>query len=162
MTVNVAPSRSSLLDLGYFQGNVEEIAVALDAFRDGDQTLDVLERNGPNRLISQAEYLYTLAVLCLKIVREIAARLHQAGWGKEDEELFLRTFENLADVWPTYKRILGSLECARWGGEPSPDQIFAALERPRRRYIIAMDAYRVQLLIVREYVRRAMDDVSVV
>jgi hypothetical protein len=162
MTVNAAPLPSSLLDFDYFQGNVEEIAVALDAVRDGDQALDVLERNGPNRLIPQAEYLYILAVLCLKIVREIAARLHQAGWGKEDEELFFRTFENLADVWPTYKRILGSLECARWGGEPSPDQIFAALERPRRRYIIAMDSYRVQLLIVREYLRRAVDDVSAI
>lgn len=162
MTVNAASSRSSLPDLCYFQGNVEEIAVALDAFRDGDQTLDVLERNESNRLIPQAEYLYTVAVLCLKTVREIATRLHQAGWGKEDEELFSRTFENLADVWPTYKRIFGSLECARWGGEPSPDQILAALERPRRRYVTAMDAYRVQLLIVVEYLRRAVDDVSAV
>jgi hypothetical protein len=152
-----------------FRKNVKIIAMALNAIRDVDQAPDMLEIDvslehntidnkvgAPNR-VTQAEYLYTIAVVCLKTMRRIARQLHKVGWGKEDEELFARAFENLADVWSTYKRILGDLERARWGGEPSPDQVLAGLERPRRRYLTELDAYRVQLLVVLEYLDRAMD-----
>jgi hypothetical protein len=90
------------------------------------------------------------------MARLIAGQLHQAGWRNEDEELFLRAFENLADVWSTYKRILDDLKRARWGGELSPDRVLAGLERPRRRYLAKLDAYRVQLLVAEAYLNRAV------
>jgi hypothetical protein len=164
-----AASGSSLADVNTFRKNARIIAIALNDIRDADQAPDVLEIDvplehytidnqvGTSNLVTQAEYLYTIAVVCLKTTRRIAGQLHKVGWGKEDEELFTRAFENLADVWSTYKRILGDLERARWGSELAPDQILAGLERPRRRYLTELDAYRVQLLVVLEYLDRAMD-----
>jgi hypothetical protein len=164
-----AASGSSLADVNAFRENVRTIAMVLNALREADQTPDMLEIDVPlehntidnqvdaPNLITQAEYLYTIAVVCLKTVRRVAGQLQKVGWRKEDEELFSRAFENLADVWSTYKRILGDLKYARWGGESSPDQVLAALERPRRKYLTELDAYRVQLLVVLEYLDRAMD-----
>jgi hypothetical protein len=154
-----AASVPSLADVTAFQENARTIAIVLNAIREADQTPDMLEtevpldHNAPDP-VTWAEYLYTIAVVCMKTVRRIAGQLHKMGWRKEDEELFSRAFENLADVWSTYKGILGALEQARWGGEPSPDQVLAGLERPRRKYLIGLDAYRVQLLVVQEYLGR--------
>jgi hypothetical protein len=149
-----------------FRESAAEIALVLDAISEAEQTPDLLEMKvAPDRsvtdnqadssnLVTQAEYLYAGAVQCRKMARRIAGELRQAGWRNEDEELFFRAFENLADVWSTYKRILDDLKRARWGGELSPDQVLAGLERPRRRYLAKLDAYRVQLLVAEEYLNR--------
>jgi hypothetical protein len=162
-------SGPSLADVKAFRENARTIAVILNAIREADQTPDILEIDvplenstidnqvGTPNLVTQAEYLYTTAVACLKTVRRIAGQLHKVGWRKEDEELFSRAFDNLADAWSTYKRILGDLIYARWGGEPSLDQVLAGLECPRRKYLTGLDAYRVQLLVVLEYLDRAMN-----
>jgi hypothetical protein len=151
-----------------FRESAREISLVLDAIREAEQTPDLLDVEIPpdynasdNQVdsvhpVTRAEYLYAGAVQCRKMARRIAGQLRQAGWRNEDEELFLRTFENLADVWSTYKRILDDLKRARWGGELSPDQVLAGLERPRRRYLAKLDAYRVQLLVAEEYLNRAM------
>jgi len=157
-----AASGPSLADVTAFQENTRKIAIVLNCIREADQTPDMLEtdapldHNAPDPVI-WAEHLYTIAVVCLKTVRRIAGQLHKVGWRKEDEELFSRAFENLADAWSTYKGILGDLKDARWGGEPSPDQVLAGLERPRRKYLTELDVYRVQLLVVQEYLDRAVD-----
>ena len=151
-----------------FRESAREISLVLDAIREAEQTPDLLEAEIPSdcnvsdnqadsfHLVTRAEYLYAGAVQCRKMARRIAEQLRQAGWRNEDEELFLRAFENLADVWSTYKRILDDLKRARWGGELSPDQVLAGLERPRRRYLAKLDAYRVQLLVAAEYLNRAV------
>lgn len=151
-----------------FRESAAEISLVLDAIREAEQTPDMLEveitpacnpsGNQADSLhpVTRAEYLYAGAVQCRKMARRIAGQLHRGGWRDEDEELFLRAFENLADVWSTYKRILDDLKRARWGGELSPDQVLAGLERPRRRYLAKLDAYRVQLLVAEEYLNRAV------
>lgn len=143
------------------------IAGVLNALHEADQTPDILEidvlleRNGIDSaayepaMVTRAEYLYAIAVVCLKTVRNISGHLNKVGWRREDIELFSRTFENLADAWSTYKRILRDLNHASWGGESSPAQVLAGLERPRRKYITKLDAYCVQLLVVLEYLDRA-------
>jgi hypothetical protein len=150
-----------------FRASVREIALVLDAISEAEQTPDLLELEVPLSgdvagdqagfapAATRAEHLYARAVLCRKVARRIAGQLRQAGWRKEDEELFSRAFENLADVWSTYKRISDDLKRARWGGEPSPDLVLAGLERPRRRYLAGLDAYRVQLLVAEEYLNRS-------
>lgn len=152
-----------------FRASVREIALVLDAISEAEQTPDLLElevlpsrhvtgdQAGSARAATRAEHLYARAVLCRKAARLIGGQLRQAGWSKEDEELFTRAFENLADVWSTYKRISDDLKRARWGGEPSPDLVLAGLERPRRRYLAGLDAYRVQLLVAEEYLNRSAD-----
>ena len=94
------------------------IVAVLNALREGDQTPDMLEidilaeQDGIDSAtdepttVTQAEFLYSVAVVCLKTVRRIAGHLNKVGWTREDVELFSRTFENLADAWSTYKRIL--------------------------------------------------------
>lgn len=125
-----------------FRESAREIALVLDAIREAEQTPDLLEiavasdcnaidnQAASSNLVTRAEYLYAGAVQCRRMARRIAGQLRQAGWRNEDEELFLRAFDNLADVWSTYKRILDDLKRARWGGELSPDQVLAGLERP--------------------------------
>jgi len=152
-----------------FRDSVREIGLVLDVISEAEQTPDLLEievtldGNATDNqaksvnAVTRAEHLYASAVLCRKVARQIAGQLRQAGWRKEDEELFSRAFENLADVWSTYKIILDDLKRARWGGEPSPDQVLAVLERPRRRYLAGLDAYRVQLFVAEEYLNRAVD-----
>jgi hypothetical protein len=157
----------SSADMDAFRKNVMIIAGVLNSLQEGDQTPDMLEmdvlaeRNGIDSAtdepstVTQAEFLYAIAVVCLKTVRRIPGHLNKVGWRREDVELFSRTFENLADAWSTYKRILRDLNHASWGSESSPDRVLAGLERPRRKYIIELDAYCVQLFVVLEYLDRA-------
>jgi hypothetical protein len=161
--------RRGLSAMDDFRDSVREITLVLDVINEAEQTPDLLEIEvAPNGnaadnqakyvgTVTSAEHLYASAVLCRKVARRIAGQLHQAGWRMEDEELFFRAFENLADVWSTYKKILDYLKRARWDGEPSLDQVLIGLERPRRRYLAGLDAYRVQLLVVEEYLNRAVD-----
>lgn len=151
-----------------FRESAREISLVLDAIREAGQTPDMLEikvspdynatdnKTDTPSPVTLAEHLYIGAVGCLKMAQRVAGQLHQAGWKKEDEELFSRAFENLADVWSTYKIILDDLKRARWGGDPSPDQVLAGLERPRRRFLARLDAYRVQLLVAEEYLNQAV------
>lgn len=157
----------SSADMNAFRENVMIIVAVLNALREGDQTPDMLEidvlaeHNGIDSAtdepttVTQAEFLYSIAVACLKTVRRIAGHLNKVGWTREDVELFSRTFESLADAWSTYKRILRDLNHASWCGESSPDRVLAGLERPRRKYITELDTYCVQLFVVLEYLDRA-------
>src|SRR5260370_42108038 len=74
--------------------------------------------------------------------------LRAVGYSSGNTEVLKTAFENLADVWSTYKRLIDYLDIASWDRDPSPARIWAELEAPRRRYIRALSAYYVQLSVV--------------
>jgi hypothetical protein len=92
-----------------------------------------------------------IALTCRDTVRDIKDYLCEEGWTEQNETGFRRAFEDLLDAWTTYQDALRFRSEARWDEEPSPVQAMAALERPRRRYIGALDAYRTALSVVVSY-----------
>jgi hypothetical protein len=105
--------------------------------------------------VTIAADLYSVVRTCRNTVRQISGYLHEKGWSTDDKMRIEKAFGDLAVVWTTYKRVIDQLDYARWGGTPSPDQIWAALEDPRRRYISALKGYHGQLLLVLSYLKPA-------
>ena len=156
-------------DVRVFRESLQTIATVVTAIRNADQmpnTLEAeepLESNGTNNearepaMVTRAENLYAMAVRCLKMVRRITGYLRTLGWTNEQEEIFGRAFEALADGWSTYQAVLGDLGHIGWDDETPRDRVLAGLERPRRKYINLLDAYQVQLLVVLEYLDQGTD-----
>ncbi len=102
--------------------------------------------------VTEAEYLFRAARWCRNFVVTATADLKAAGWEDIKEAQFTQSFRKLVDAWTTYRRVLGYLPDADWEGDgPTPGQVLADLEAPRRGFITALDAYRVQLLFVQRY-----------
>jgi hypothetical protein len=105
-----------------------------------------------NETVTLAAYLFSIAGTCRDKTRSIAKDLYNAGWTKQDQQLLERAFEDLREVWTTYRSLLLDLQDASYGGEPpTPGQVREDLERPRRRFIAALDIYRVQLRVALNY-----------
>jgi hypothetical protein len=165
----VVPAAPSPDDVRVFRESLQTIARVITAIQNADQmpsTLEAeepLERNGTDNealepaMVTRAENLYAIAVRCLKMVRRIAGYLRTLGWTKEQEEIFGRAFDALADGWSTYQVVLGDLGHIGWDDETPRDRVLAGLERPRRKYINLLDAYQVQLLVVLDYLDPATD-----
>lgn len=152
-----AAPRPSQAEMAAFRKKVQLIEKVLDVLAAGELTPDLLDLDVADVSVESlalepdeagsdtlAAYLYSVALECLKTVQGF----HAAGCKINNWGILQRAFEDLIDVWSTYRKILSQGDTARWGEEPSPDQIWAALERPRRRYIKALDKYLAQLLVV--------------
>jgi hypothetical protein len=100
--------------------------------------------------IRVAAYLYSIARTCRDIVKDenFNEFLRTKGYIQKDTTALLTAFENLADVWSTYKKVIDRLDIASWDREPSFDRIWTALEVPRRKYIRALSTYYAQLSVV--------------
>ena len=95
-------------------------------------------------LDDQAAHLFTLARWCRNSAR---AELRDMGWDAGQEAAFTHSFEDLVDVWTTYKCVLAFLPGADGeAGRPTRGQVLADLERPRRRFASALAAYNARLL----------------
>ena len=135
----------------------------LKVIDDAEQTPDVLEKhkietqeNGAYaNTVTLAAYLYSIARICRNTVRGTAQDLYEAGWMREDAELFMLTFENLVDVWTTYKNALEDLQDASSDKESSSARTVLGTER--RRYIEALEKYYIQLLVVLRYIDDAVE-----
>jgi hypothetical protein len=102
--------------------------------------------------VSEAEYLFVKARWCRDFTADTIAILRDEGWEDSEEDHFEQAFWNLVDVWTTYRRVMGFLPGAGWGGDrPTPGQVLADLQAPRRAFIKALDTYHVQLLTVQRY-----------
>lgn len=153
----------------FLQKSKEEIRKNLTVLDAAKLTLDILEEatvsipvSGPFELSETAEdgderetirlaaYLYSIARTCRDIVIDESFNefLRTKGYIQEDTTALLTAFEDLANVWTTYKKLIDRLDIASWDREPSFDRIWTALEVPRRRYIRALSAYYVQLSVV--------------
>lgn len=106
----------------------------------------ILEAESGNPLTTEAEQLYTMARFCRNFVDEGAQALKIAGW--KDEAAFLRTFKKLYDTWTTYHGVLAYRGTENWDEGPTPGQVLADLEKPRRNFIAALDTYSVELQAV--------------
>jgi hypothetical protein len=158
---DTAATRLSADELDFLRESERKIQAVLEVIDEAEQTPDLLELNMANvggldspldgNIVPLAEYLYSVSRICRNIVRSIAMSLREAGWDEEGEIRFLRAFRKLVDRWTTYHRVLNDLNEASWGGTPSPDQVLQGLEKPRRAYIDALDAYHVQLQVVLNY-----------
>jgi hypothetical protein len=106
--------------------------------------------SGQGDTIRLAAYLYLIALTSRDTIKNVNFNefLRKAGYSQASTELLLTAFENLEDVWSTYKKVIDCLDIATWDKDPSPDRIWAALEVPRRRYIRTLSAYYVQLSVV--------------
>lgn len=99
--------------------------------------------------ISAAGYQFLIAGWCRDFVGAVNADLKAAGgWDDKKEEQLRQSFNRLADAWSTYRHVLGLLRDAGYGEGPTPGQVMADLEAPRRRFIDALDAYHAHLLTV--------------
>lgn len=157
---------SFLPQISLLRESKREIEVILKVLDEGKLTLDLLEQNtvdipisdlfhpreaGENsdqgETIRLAVYLQSIALTCRDTVNDknFNKFLQRKGYTLGNMELLLTAFENLNDVWSTYKKVIDCLDIATWDRNPSPDRIWAALEAPRRRYIRALSAYYVQL-----------------
>jgi hypothetical protein len=164
-TTPTTSAKSSVL-----RENERAIHQVLRVLHDAQETPDLLERytvevdmptildgkrveteTRERNTVTLAAYLYLIARMCRNTARDIVEDLHQAGWTRESQSVFLLAFENLVDRWTTYKSVLRDLQNARGGREPSFDHILRGLEKPRRAYIDALDAYHVQLQVVLNY-----------
>lgn len=152
-----ATPRPSQAEMAAFQKKVQLIEKVLDVLAAGELTPDLLDLDvadviveglalGPGEARSDtlAAYLYSVALECRQTVENFAA----AGRMVSNWAVLIEAFEGLIDVWSSYRKTLSQRDIARWGAEPSPDQIWTALEGPRRRYIKALDKYLAQLLVV--------------
>jgi hypothetical protein len=161
---------SFLQQIAVLQEGKQEIGVILRVLHEADLPLNLLENNlvdvhvpdlrGAARARSGSEqadetvrlavYLHTIARECRNIVedRRFNEFLRTVRYTKENTEVLLAAFNELADAWSAYQPVINRLDVAEWGERPSPDQIWIALKRPRREYIDALGAYYVQLLNV--------------
>jgi hypothetical protein len=102
--------------------------------------------------VSEAEYLFVKARWCRDFIVDTIASLRDKGWADSEEAQFEQAFWNLVDVWTTYRRVMSFLPGTGFGGDrPTPGQVLADLQAPRRAFIKALDIYRVQLLTVQRY-----------
>jgi hypothetical protein len=127
-----------------FCAYVTAIDNALTDLAEAVQTADLLlETKSGKPPSTEAAQLYTMARFCRDFVNEHALALKAARW--KDEASFLRTFKKLYDTWTTYHGVLEYRDNVNWDDGPTPGQVLADLERPRRNFITALDAYRVEL-----------------
>jgi hypothetical protein len=152
------------------QEGLRKINDVLKIIREAEETPDLLDRvieiNYSDRLlggsdvksrttrpkkIPQAEYLYLIALACRDAVQHVKNYLHKRGWTEKNEKGLQRSFEALQDAWTTYKDALRYRYAATWDEGPTPVQTMAALARPRREYIGALDIYRTALSLVVSY-----------
>ena len=138
---------------------MQKIADVITLLDEAEQTPDLLdiEITVGGRTVTQAEYFFIIAGECRDMVRSVDRHLWNAGWTDNTRRLFEQRFKGLADVWSTYKQLLGYLSHASWGGTPSPDQVLTGLEQPRRRYIDALQAYLTQLFVAQKCVERTIN-----
>ena len=149
----------------YLKTRVRKIATLIKALDEAEQTPDQLldieipvdQAGDGGDTGTQAEYFFIIARECRNMTRTIKGVLREAGWTDNSELLLAQTFNALVDAWSTYKKLLSDLSFASWGGQPSPDQVLAGLQTPRRNFIEALDAYLVQLLVVQQNVESAMN-----
>jgi len=144
----------------------QQISAVLRVLDKADQLPDLLERNtaeidnpdlqhngigsdaDDDEMVTLAEYLFSIAGTCRDETRSTANDLRKAGWTKRDQGLLEQKFENLRQVWTTYRSLLNDLQDARYGWEPpTPGQVREDLERPRSRFIAALKDYCAQLRV---------------
>lgn len=143
-----------------------EIGIILKVLEEARFTLDLLEQNTVDipipdlfepdenkhqrETIRLAAYLYSMALESRNKVKDERFNkfLQTVNYNLANTELLLTTFDSLADAWSTYKKVIDCLDIAAWDREPSPDRIWAALEAPRRKYILKLSAYYVQLSLL--------------
>lgn len=167
---DVSVQRPSAAQPRVLQENEKKIAAVLKVLDQADQLPDLLERNtaeidspdlqgsgiesdtDEDETVTLAAYLFSIAGTCRDTARSTTKDLRKAGWTKEDQRRLEQAFENLRQVWTTYQSLLHVLQDASWDGEPpTPGQVLEDLERPRRRFIAALDSYRVQLRVAVTY-----------
>jgi hypothetical protein len=120
------------------------IDIVLTNLAEAEQTADLLlEAESGKPPTTEAEQLYTMARLCRNFVDKHTPALKTADW--KGEASFLRTFKKLYDTWTTYHGVLGYRKVANWDEGPTPGRVLADLEVPRRNFITALEAYRVEL-----------------
>jgi hypothetical protein len=137
-----------------FCAYIAAIDNALTSLAEAEQTADLLlEVESGKPPTTQAEQLYTMARLCRKFVDEHTPALKTARWN--DDKAFLETFKKLYDTWTTYHGALGNRKIQNWNEGPTPGQVLADLERPRRNFITALDAYCVELQTVENFLSDA-------
>lgn len=143
----------------YLEERVQKIADVIAHLDEAEQTPDLLdvEITVQSHTMTQAEYFFIIAGECRDKVRTVDRHLRDTGWTDNTRRLFEQRFKALADVWSTYKQLLGYLSHASWGGTPSPDQALTGLEQPRRRYIDALQAYLTQLFTAQKCVKQAIN-----
>jgi hypothetical protein len=155
-----AADAAALTDAADYLGErVQKIAGVIAHLDAAGQTPDLLdiEITVERRTVTQAEYFFIIAGECRDMVRSVDRQLRDAGWTENTRGIFEQRFKDLADVWSTYKQLLGYLSHASWGRTPSPDQVLTGLEQPRRRYIDALQAYLTQLFTAQKCVKQATD-----
>ena len=106
--------------------------------------------NGGQEDVRLAVYLFSVARSCRDIVedRRFNAFLRSVRYTKQNTEVLLAAFNKLADAWSAYQPLIELLDVAAWDGEPTLDQLWTALTKPRRAYIDALGAFYIQLLNV--------------
>jgi hypothetical protein len=156
-------------EIGILQKSRKEIKESLVILDTAKLRLDLLEENTVDIPVSDpfefgeavkgrdqtetirlAAYLYLIARTCRDLIKDKSFNefLCTAGYTQQDTTTLLNAFDKLADVWSTYSKIIDCLDSATWHAEPSFDQIWTALETPRRRYIRALGSYYAQLSLV--------------
>jgi hypothetical protein len=141
-----------------FRAYVTAIDKTLNALEEAEQTaIQLLEtESGAPLATTQAAQLYTMARLCRNFVATHTPELKTAGW--LNEAAFLKTFKKLYDTWSTYHRVLEYRRDMNWDEGPTPGQVLADLEVPRRKFVDALDAYRQQLGVVKGFLTNAGPD----
>jgi hypothetical protein len=152
--------------IGVLQDAKQDIGTTLNSLHAGKLRLNRLEEHlvdvpapdlvgaaredGEQEEIRLAVYLYSMARQCRDIVEDkrFNAFLQSVLYTMEHTNVLLAAFNELADAWSAYEPVIGLLDVAAWGRDPSPDQIWTALKKPRREYIDALAAYYMQLLTV--------------
>lgn len=144
----------------YLKSRAQKIAAVIKVLDEAEQTPDLLDIHqdvdGGAR-VTLAEYFFITARECRNMVRSIKGVLRKAGWTDTSELLLNEAFEALVDAWATYQKLLGHLDLARWGGQPSHGQVLMDLEKPRRNYIRALDAYLIQLLVTQGILEQVLN-----
>jgi hypothetical protein len=137
-----------------FCAYIAAIDNTLTSLAEAEQTADLLlEVESGKPPTTEAEQLYTMARLCRKFVDEHTPALKAVSW--KAEKAFLRTFKKLYDTWTTYHGALENRKIANWDEGPTPGQVLADLEVPRRNFITALDAYWVELQTVESFLPAA-------
>lgn len=154
--------------IGVLRDAKQDIGTTLNALHEAKLPLNLLEEHlvdvpvpdlvGADKAIQDGEpeeirlavYLYSMARQCRDIVEDkpFNAFLRSVRYTKEHAEVLLAAFNKLTDAWSAYEPVIEQLDVAAWGRDPSPDQIWTALKKPRREYIDALAVYYMQLLNV--------------
>jgi hypothetical protein len=136
---HLATAETTLLQ---HEGDLREVLALLRAAKELPDV--ILDRR-------RAEDLYPIIVEIRDTVNGILGDLSNTEWAEDGRHKFYRAFDRIVDVWTTYRYALVALRRAEkradWSQQegPTPVQVMASLESPRRHYISALEEYYAQL-----------------